>query len=77
MQTLLQAEKGKKHTILRIQGDPMICDRLSEMGFCPNEEIEIHRQLLWKGPLIVSVRGSQVALRVSEAQCIHIQTIPA
>lgn len=71
--TLDRASLGQKHTIERIDGDPMVCDRLSEMGFTPNEEIEIQHQLMWNGPLIVSVRSSRVALRISEAQCIHIQ----
>ena len=74
MMTLEQAPKGAKYKILRIEGHPTICGRLSEMGFCPQEEIEIQQQLLWKGPLIVTVRGTRVALRTSEAQCIHIQT---
>jgi Fe2+ transport system protein FeoA len=69
-----QAAKGIKHKILQIAGDSVITDRLFEMGFAPDQEVEILQQLLWNGPLIVSVRGSQVALRFSEAQCINIQT---
>jgi Fe2+ transport system protein FeoA len=72
--TLLQASKGKKLKVLKIEGDSIICDRLFEIGFCPNEEIEIHQQLLWNGPMIVGVRDTQVALREAEAQCIKIQT---
>ncbi len=72
--TLDKANKHQKHIITRIDGDALVCDRLFEMGFTPNEEIEIQHQLMWNGPLIVSVRSSRVALRISEAQCIHIQT---
>lgn len=72
--TLLQAPKGQRHKILKIEGDPVICDRLFEIGFSPNEEIEVQQQLLWNGPLIVEVRGGHVALREYEAQCIHLQT---
>ena len=71
--TLDKATKHQKHTIAHIDGDRMVCDRLFEMGFTPFEEIEIQHQLMWNGPLIVSVRSSRVALRISEAQCIHIQ----
>ena len=73
--TLLHAEKGKRLRILKIEGDPVVCDRLFEIGFSPDEEIEIQQQLLWNGPLIVEVRGGHVALRESEAQCITIQNI--
>ena len=71
--TLDTAARGKKHLILRIEGDPVVCERLFEMGFTPNEEIEIQHQLMWNGPLIVSVRSTRVALRISEAQCVQIQ----
>jgi Fe2+ transport system protein FeoA len=71
--TLLQAAKGKKLKVLKIEGDSVICDRLFEIGFSVDEEIEIQQQLLWNGPMIVAVRGTQVALRESEAQCITIQ----
>ncbi len=71
--TLDAAKRGLKHTILRIEGDPVVCERLFEMGFTPNEEIEIQHQLMWNGPLIVSVRSTRVALRISEAKCIQIQ----
>lgn len=73
--TLIQAEKGKKLRIVKIEGDPVICDRLFEIGFSPDEEIEVQQQLLWNGPLVVEVRGGHVALRESEAQCIIIQTV--
>lgn len=74
MNSLLQAEKNKKLKVLKIEGDSIVCDRLYEIGFSPDEVIEVHQQLLWNGPMIVAVRGTQVALRESEAQCIKIQT---
>lgn len=74
MTTLEKAAHGQKHKIVKIDGQAVVCERLAELGFYPNEEVEIHQQLLWNGPLIVSVRSTQVALRLSEAQCIHIQT---
>jgi ferrous iron transport protein A len=72
--TLLDAVKGKIVKVLKIEGDPVVCDRLFEIGFSPNEEVEISQQLLWNGPMIVSVRGGHVALRKSEAECVIIQT---
>ena len=72
--TLLQAATGKQLKLLSIEGDSTVCDRLFEIGFSLNEEIIVQQQLLWNGPMIVAVRGTQVALRESEAQCIKIQT---
>lgn len=72
--TLENAVHGKRYKISKVEGHATLCERLTELGFCAEEEVEIQQQLLWGGPFIVSVRGTQVALRLSEAQCIHIQT---
>lgn len=71
--TLIQADKGQKVKVVAIQGNAIVCDRLFEIGFLPDEEIIVQQKLLWNGPMIVEVRGSQVALRKSEAECITIQ----
>jgi len=73
--TLLQAPKGQKLKIVKIEGDAVVCDRLFEIGFSPDEEIEVQQQLFWNGPVVVEIRGGHVALRESEAQCITVQKI--
>lgn len=48
------------------------CLRLLELGFTPGQEITLIAKAPFKDPLAVSVRGTIIALRSSEAECIKI-----
>ena len=48
------------------------CLRLLEIGFTPGQEVTIIAKSPFKDPLAVSVRGTIIALRSSEASCIKI-----
>jgi len=48
------------------------CLRLLEIGFTPGQEVTVIAKSPFKDPLAVSVRGTIIALRSSEASCIKI-----
>ena len=48
------------------------CLRLMELGFTPGQEVSIIAKSPFKDPLAVSIRGTIIALRRSEAECIKI-----
>ena len=48
------------------------CLRLLEIGFTPGQEVTIIAKSPFKDPLAVSVRGTIIALRSNEAECIKI-----
>ena len=48
------------------------CLRLLELGFTPGQEITLIAKSPFKDPLAVSVRGTIIALRSNEAECIKI-----
>ena len=48
------------------------CLRLMELGFTPGQEVTIVAKSPFKDPIAVSVRGTIIALRKSEAECIKI-----
>ncbi|RPI17631.1 MAG: ferrous iron transport protein A [Ignavibacteriae bacterium] len=48
------------------------CLRLLELGFTPGQEVTLIAKAPFKDPLAVSVRGTIIALRSSEAECIKI-----
>ena len=48
------------------------CLRLLEIGFTPGQEVTIIAKSPFKDPLAVSVRGTIIALRSGEAECIKI-----
>jgi len=50
-------------------------ERLLELGFCPGTEVRFERQAPFGGPLIVSLRGYQLSLRVGEARNVCIEPI--
>lgn len=48
------------------------CLRLMELGFTPGQEVTLLARAPFKDPLAVSVRGTIIALRTGEAECIKI-----
>ena len=48
------------------------CLRLMELGFTPGQEVAVVAKSPFKDPLAVSVRGTIIALRSNEAECIKI-----
>jgi len=48
------------------------CLRLLEIGFTPGQEVTVVAKSPFNDPLAVSVRGTIIALRSSEAECIKI-----
>lgn len=50
------------------------CLRLMELGFTPGQEVTVVARSPFKDPLAVSVRGTIIALRTGEAECIKIST---
>jgi ferrous iron transport protein A len=48
------------------------CLRLMELGFTPGQEVSVVAKSPFKDPLAVSVRGTIIALRSGEAECIKI-----
>ncbi len=67
---------GDTATIISV-GDDCVeihchCLRLMELGFTPGQEVTLLARTLFKDPLAVSVRGTVIALRKNEAECIKI-----
>jgi len=63
--------------IIQSVGDDCIdvnchCLRLLELGFTPGQEVTVVARSLFKDPIAVSIRGTMIALRKSEAECLKI-----
>jgi len=69
--SLAQLPAGQHATILSFTGGRNVTNRLTSLGFTPGVNV-LMTQNLGHGPLIVTVRGSQVALGRGEAQKIFI-----
>jgi ferrous iron transport protein B len=72
---LLELETGRKATIERLRGGRHILSRLAALGFTPGAVITIIRRSD-HGPLLVSLRGSRVAIGQGEAAHISVSLSP-
>jgi ferrous iron transport protein A len=63
---------GEKATILVFRGGRMVNSRLTSLGFTPGVRVQMF-QNYGHGPLIVTVRGTRVALGRGEAANILIE----
>ena len=68
---LSMARIGEQKSILKILGDDALCHRLQDMGFIPGEDVVVVNEMA--GNLIVSVKGSRVALTKGLANKILLQ----
>ncbi len=74
--TLLELRPGERATFLGLHEGRSFWGRLIALGFTPGVEVEMmqnHR----RGPLLVSVRGTFVALGRGEAACVLVDRKPA
>jgi ferrous iron transport protein A len=60
--TLDQIYEDRKAKVIDIQGGAGIRQRLSQMGIHPGDMITIVRYGALRGPLLIEIHGSQVAL---------------
>lgn len=70
--SLAELIKGEHGTVLAFEGGRIVNNRLTSLGFTPGVEINVV-QNYGRGPLIVIVRGSRVALGRGEARKIIVQ----
>ena len=68
---LMELQPGKKAVIRRLEGGRTVLSRLAAMGFTPGAAITVMRSSD-HGPLLVSLRGSRVALGRGEAAHIFV-----
>jgi ferrous iron transport protein A len=64
---------GEKAIISDIDSSHPSSKRILEYGFTPGQEIELRNKSTFNDPIAVSVRGSVIAIRKSEADCIKLK----
>ena len=72
--TLGAAEHGRRLQVTGLAGGPALRARLVSLGLLPGTVVTILRRQ-GRGPLVLDVRGSRVALGRAVAR--HIQVVPA
>lgn len=70
--SLAAVPAGTTVRIGSVEGDRKTRFRLLELGFTPGQEITPVAAAPFGGPVAVALRGTIVALRSSEADCIRL-----
>ena len=73
MQALTSAPFRTPLTIDDVVGEAGLTRRLREMGFHTGCEVRILGRAPFKGPFVVQLHGSVLALRSNEAECLLIR----
>lgn len=72
IRSLADIKTGEHAIFQSIAGEKAVASRLTSMGFTPGVDIEM-TQNYGHGPLVVTIRGTRVALGRHEAQHITVQ----
>ena len=73
--TLDQIYESKKAKVIDIQGGAGVRQRLSQMGIHPGDMVTILRYGAFRGPLLIEIHGSQVALGRGIASKVIVEEI--
>lgn len=58
--------------VRRLCGDPLLRERLVELGFTCGQRIEVLTRGAFGGPVHVRLRGGTIAVREDEAGCVEV-----
>lgn len=73
MKSASELKFGEKVVIINVDSAHPSSQRLLEIGFTPGQEIELINSSVFNDPLAFSIRGSLIALRKHEADCIKVE----
>jgi ferrous iron transport protein A len=72
MRTASELHFGEKVIINSIDENHPSSRRILEVGFTPGQEIELINKSIFNDPLAFSIRGTLIAIRKNEADCIKV-----
>ena len=72
MRTAAELKFGEKVVITGINPNHPSSRRILEVGFTPGQQIELMNKSIFNDPLAFSVRGTLIAIRKNEADCIIV-----
>ena len=72
--TLDQFAIGEHGVVRLVAGEGKIKRRLFDMGITPGAEIMLRKRAPLGDPIEITVRGYELTLRISEAQCVTMLT---
>lgn len=73
MRTASELNFGESGIISEIDSSHPSSKRIIEHGFTPGQTIELINKSIFNDPIAVSIRGTIIAIRKSEAGCIKLK----
>ncbi|MBO5328370.1 MAG: ferrous iron transport protein A [Clostridia bacterium] len=64
---------GESGKIVKVAGEGRIRRRLFDMGVTPGAEVLLRKKAPLGDPLEVTIRGYELTLRKTEAECVEVQ----
>ena len=71
--TLDQLPNGGSASVSGLSGDPLLRERLAELGFTPGVTVYLVRKAPLGDPIHVRVRNGSFAVRADEARCVVVE----
>jgi ferrous iron transport protein A len=71
--TLAQLKPGQSARVTDVRGDPVLQQRILEMGILPGTDIRLVRVAPLGDPMEFAVLGYNISLRKSEAECVCVE----
>ena len=72
MKTLKDVKPGQTATVLKLHGEGAVKRRIMDMGITKGVEVFVRKVAPLGDPLEVTVRGYELSLRKSEAECVLV-----
>lgn len=72
VRTLADVGPGFQGRIREVRGDSPLCSQLLELGFTPGQAVSLVATSPFHDPIAFALRGTVIALRRQEAQCILV-----
>lgn len=73
MTDLSDLPDGAQARVDAVTGEPLLRERLVELGFTPGAEVEVRGRALLGDPIEVRLRGGLLAVRRDEARCVRVR----
>lgn len=74
MTELSELPDGARARVDAVSGEPLLRERLVELGFTPGADVEVRGRAPLGGPIEVRLRGGLLAVRRDEAHCVRVRT---
>ena len=70
---LCDVAKGRKVTVVRVTGEPVLKRRVLDMGLVPGTVVSVERKAPLNDPISILFRGYELSLRLSEAETVVVK----